>query len=152
MLPGINIKLHINVKLTGSKNTSQITLYPLNIDKKWLREYKLSFLGVQTVYTLECFHCYVKPPPRYKLVTFKLSINPWKHCLHIYIYRSPFEPAPEFEPLCSRFDGSDSFLVNCTQSTFCMTRTYRLQLRQGDTGQKITVHYGSFGKVCIFGG
>lgn len=68
----------------------------------------VNFLGIQMVYTLECFHCYVKPPPR-----------------------SPFAPAPEFEPLCSRFDGSDNFLMNCTQSTFCMTRTYRLHLRQG---------------------
>ena len=50
----------------------------------------------------------------------------------MYIFRSPFAPAPEFEPLCSQFDGSDNFLVNCSQSTFCMTRTYRLQLRQGE--------------------
>ena len=34
MLPGINIKPYINVKLTECKNTSQITLYSLNIDKK----------------------------------------------------------------------------------------------------------------------
>ena len=34
MLPGINIKPYINVKLTECKNTSQITLYPLNIDEK----------------------------------------------------------------------------------------------------------------------
>ena len=59
-------------------------------------------------------------------------VNPWKLNIHVNIYRSPFAPAPEFEPLCSRFDGSDNFLMNCTQSTFCMTRTYRLHLRQGD--------------------
>ena len=58
--------------------------------------------------SIECYQCYVTPPSR-----------------------SPFSPAPEFEPLCSRFDGSDEYLVNCTQSTFCMTRTYRLHLRQG---------------------
>lgn len=68
----------------------------------------VNFLGFHMVYTLECFHCYVKPPPR-----------------------SPFAPSPEFEPLCSQFDGSENFLVNCSQSTFCMTRTYRLKLRKG---------------------
>ena len=65
-------------------------------------------------------------------MTFKLS-NPDI----VHIFRSPFAPAPEFEPLCSQFDGSDNFLVNCSQSTFCMTRTYRLQLRQGE-GWRVT--------------
>ena len=59
----------------------------------------------------------------------------WLHIhithLVIYIDRSPFAPSPEFEPLCSQFDGSENFLVNCSQSTFCMTRTYRLKLRKG---------------------
>ena len=63
---------------------------------------------VDLVSSIECFQCYVKSPPR-----------------------SPLAPAPEFEPLCSLFDGSDDFLVNCTQSTFCMTRTYRLHHRLG---------------------
>ena len=55
------------------------------------------------------------------------------HLIHLVIYidRSPFAPSPEFEPLCSQFDGSENFLVNCSQSTFCMTRTYRLKLRKG---------------------
>ena len=65
-------------------------------------------------------------------MTFKLS-NPDI----VRIFRSPFAPAPEFEPLCSQFDGSDNFLVNCSQSTFCMTRTYRLQLRQGEGWREI---------------
>merc|ERR1719195_2501865 len=60
------------------------------------------------VESLECYSCYVLPPPR-----------------------SPNSPPPEFERFCSQFDGSEDFVVNCTQSTFCMTRTYRLHLRQG---------------------
>lgn len=60
------------------------------------------------VKSLECYSCYVRPPPR-----------------------SPFKEKPDFEPLCSKFDGSEKFIVNCTQSTFCMTRTYKLHLRQG---------------------
>merc|ERR1719195_2114110 len=60
------------------------------------------------VESLECYSCHVLPPPR-----------------------SPLEKPPDFEPLCSKFDGSEKFVVNCTQSTFCMTRTYRLHLRRG---------------------
>ena len=40
-----------------------------------------TILGIQMVNTLECFHCYVKPPPRYKLMTFKLSIADMALCI-----------------------------------------------------------------------
>ena len=47
--------------------------------------------------------------------------------------RSPLAPAPDWEPLCSEFDpGEERFLVNCSQSTFCMTRTHTLHIRNGE--------------------
>jgi len=51
--------------------------------------------------SLECYYCHVKPKPRHP---------------------SKKERAPDL--LCSEFDGSARFLVNCTASTFCRTRTY----------------------------
>jgi len=56
---------------------------------------------------IECYSCYVKPPPR-----------------------APGSPMPDFDRLCSAFDQSDQYVVNCTQSTLCVTRTFTLEHRQ----------------------
>jgi len=64
----------------------------------------LFFIGGEAI---ECYSCYVKSPPR-----------------------APGSSAPKFERLCSKFDQSDQYLVNCTHSTLCMTRTFTLQHRQ----------------------
>jgi len=65
---------------------------------------------------LECYSCYVKPPPR-----------------------APGSATPEYETLCSTFDKSDKYLVNCTLSTFCQTRTFRLQHRQGSSVEEVVI-------------
>jgi len=80
---------------------------------------QLMSLYISGISSIECFSCYVKPKPR-----------------------SPNSPAVEFEPLCSNFDGSEQFLVNCTHSTFCMTRTFQLHHRQ-------EVDYGSNSVVIV---
>merc|ERR1711953_135864 len=68
---------------------------------------------------LLCHSCVVKPPPR----------APGS---------APSEPA-----LCSQFDGSDRFVVNCSQSTFCQTRTYRFHHKQGkEMGEVVIVERG----------
>eukprot|EP00090_Calanus_glacialis_P006439 TRINITY_DN15012_c0_g1_i1.p1 TRINITY_DN15012_c0_g1~~TRINITY_DN15012_c0_g1_i1.p1 ORF type:complete len:210 (-),score=20.47 TRINITY_DN15012_c0_g1_i1:129-758(-) len=78
----------------------------------------LSFFQGNTA--IECYSCYVKPPPR-----------------------APGSVIPEFETLCSTFDQSEEYIVNCTQSTQCMTRTFRLQHRQGSkVGDVVIVERG----------
>jgi len=71
------------------------------------------FLGGEAI---ECYSCYVKSPPR-----------------------APGSPAPTFERLCSNFDQSDQYLVNCTHSTFCMTRTFILQHRQEFSSDRVVI-------------
>lgn len=65
---------------------------------------------------IECYSCYVKAPPR-----------------------APGSPTPQFESLCSRFDKSEEYVVNCTQSTLCMTRTFTLQHRQGSDSDHVVI-------------
>jgi len=68
---------------------------------------------------LLCHSCVVKPPPR-----------------------APGSP-PSEPALCSQFDGSDRFVVNCSQSTFCQTRTYRFHHKQGkEKGEVVIVERG----------
>jgi len=68
---------------------------------------------------LLCHSCVVKSPPR-----------------------APGTPVSE-PALCSQFDGSDRFVVNCSQSTFCQTRTYRFYHKQGTgTGEVVIVERG----------
>jgi len=55
---------------------------------------------------LLCHSCVVKAPPR-----------------------APGTPIST-PALCSQFDGSERFVVNCSQSTFCQTRTYRFYHKQ----------------------
>jgi len=77
--------------------------------------------------SIECFHCDVKSPPR-----------------------SPFSPVPDFEPLCSRFNESELFVVNCTQSTFCMTRIYTLHHRQGSGAPVVITERGCAKQVYSY--
>jgi len=65
---------------------------------------------------LQCHSCYVKPPPR-----------------------APGSPSPAHLNLCSQFDGSERFVVNCSQSTFCQTRTYRFQHYQGPQLSQVVI-------------
>jgi len=68
---------------------------------------------------LLCHSCVVKSPPR-----------------------APGTPISE-PALCSQFDGSDRFVVNCSQSTFCQTRTYRFYHKQGTgKGEVVIVERG----------
>jgi len=68
---------------------------------------------------LLCHSCVVKPPPR-----------------------APGTPLSR-PALCSQFDGSDRFVVNCSQSTFCQTRTYRFYHKQGTgKGEVVIVERG----------
>ena len=56
--------------------------------------------------------------------------------------RSPLAPAPDWEPLCSEFDPEEErFLVNCSQSTFCMTRTHTLHIRNGEISSQVKRHH-----------
>jgi len=65
---------------------------------------------------IECYSCYVKPPPR-----------------------APGSPMPDFDRLCSAFDQSDEYVVNCTQSTLCVTRTFTLEHRQESRVRSIMI-------------
>jgi len=56
----------------------------------------------ETGTSLQCYHCHVKPKPR---KSFNEEVQ---------------------DRLCSDFDGSDRFLINCTHSTYCRTRTYSI--------------------------
>jgi len=68
---------------------------------------------------LLCHSCVVKAPPR-----------------------APGTPLST-PALCSQFDGSDRFVVNCSQSTFCQTRTYRFYHKQGTgEGEVVIVERG----------
>jgi len=68
---------------------------------------------------LLCHSCVVKAPPR-----------------------APGTPLST-PALCSQFDGSDRFVVNCSQSTFCQTRTYRFYHKQGTgRGEVVIVERG----------
>jgi len=68
---------------------------------------------------LLCHSCVVKAPPR-----------------------APGSPTSK-PALCSQFDGSDRFVVNCSQSTFCQTRTYRFYHKQGTgKGEVVIVERG----------
>jgi len=56
--------------------------------------------------------------------------------------RAPGTPISK-PALCSQFDGSDRFVVNCSQSTFCQTRTYRFYHQQGTgKGEVVIVERG----------
>ena len=58
----------------------------------------MSFLGIQMVCTLECFHCYVKPPPRY-LLTFELSIP--EKLISMWIFTDRHSPRPRSLSHCA---------------------------------------------------
>jgi len=71
------------------------------------------------LFGLLCHSCVVKAPPR-----------------------APGTPSSK-HALCSDFDGSDRFVVNCSQSTFCQTRTYRFYHKQGtERGEVVIVERG----------
>jgi len=82
----------------------------------WRLAIVLTTLFFQGSAAIECYSCYVKSPPR-----------------------APGSSPPIFERLCSRFDQSDQYLVNCTHSTLCMTRTFTLQHRQEFSSDRVVI-------------
>ncbi|PSN52921.1 hypothetical protein C0J52_03015 [Blattella germanica] len=62
------------------------------------------FLTVSSVMSLRCYHCTIRPP-------------------------SP--QSNETTRLCSHFDGSSLYEVNCPYSTFCLKKSFELSLLKG---------------------
>ncbi|XP_049839442.1 uncharacterized protein LOC126284510 [Schistocerca gregaria] len=61
---------------------------------------------VMTVSGLKCYKCTIRPPSQY---------------------------SNETERLCSGFDGSEKYQVDCPHSTFCMKKIFELSLQKGRT-------------------
>jgi len=73
----------------------------------------------QTVMSLSCYSCYVRPPPR-----------------------APGSNDSTPSRLCSQFNGSSHYAVDCPYSTFCLTRTFSLKHGQGSEGFVTIVERG----------
>lgn len=65
----------------------------------------------ETVHSLKCYQCTILPPPRGSNLT---------------------------ERLCTKFDHSDHYVVDCPYSTMCMKRIYRLKLLNGEETESVT--------------
>jgi len=55
---------------------------------------------------IDCYECTVHPPEPYMNLTTRL---------------------------CSKFDGSDHYKVHCPNSTYCMKKSFQLELQAGST-------------------